>query len=279
MAVPSWRAWIVLALGTLSFDGVAAYTVEELIKADHSIAMKLAVEEDRIEVMEGVLQVFKDVRKIPLSELCTSHSNIFHYADYTPLHYATLLNRGEHIRLLIQAGCSPDLETDTGMSPLHAAADEGSDVSVKVLLENGANPAKMSEERIINNNDVPRRGFGNMNAATMAAKKGHVAALRALQEFGGAAAETLTARDFNGLMSERGWAPLHYAVSKGHRDAYRFLAFEVGWGSLDKAEVVAAADAAHRAEVEALAKMEGSEFEKQRERYLAEVAKKAGAEL
>jgi len=269
------------SLGARLLAPCSAYTVEELKKADHSVGMKLAVEEDDIEVLKGMLTFYLEEQKVDLKDLCSSHSNIFHYADYTPLHYACLLNRDEHIRLLVEAGCPNDLETASGIRPLHAAAKEGSAVSAKVLLQGGADPRQLASERVVHNNDVPQRGHENMNAATLAAQAGHVAVLRALQESGHGPA--LRERDLNGEVSSSGWAPIHYAASKGHRDAFHFLTFEVGWGSApaERSEVAAAAPpgSAHRREVEELAALEGAAFEAAKDRHFAEMARRAVGEL
>jgi len=258
-----------LAVGScaLVFRTTCAYTVEELIRADHSVAVKLGVEEDRIEVLHGVLHEFLQNRKEPLEELCTSHTNIYHYADYTPLHYACLLDRDEHIRVLVKAGCSVELETDTGVRLLHAAAKEGSSKSFRTLLELGAGPMREAQE--------------HMTAATLAAKLGHVAVLRAHKEFGGEAERALHQRDLNGAVSARGWAPIHYAASSGNRDSLNFLAFEAGaLAALDDlAELIAATAPDLRPDVEVLVGLEVAEFENRRGKYLAELARKAGNEL
>lgn len=258
--------------------GAYEYTVEELKDADHSIAIKLAIEEDHTDVLEGLLKIFIHDKGESVQEICSSHSNIYHYADYNPLHYAALLDRDVHIKLLVDAGCDPDMEAGGGMTPLVAAAEQGSPRSARTLLETGANPKKTAHEKVVRNNDAQHRGFEGMTPACMAAKTGKVEVLQVLKDFGGAAAASMLERDMNGHDSQ-GWAPLHYAVNKGHRDAYRFLVFEVGWGDVPKEEVIEAASTQAKADVKKLAGLGPEEFEQQREKWLRKQAKKAGLEL
>lgn len=213
--------------------------------------------------------------------------NIYHYADYHPMHYACLLDRDEHIRLLVSIGCDRDLPAPTGVPPLHVAGEEGNAKSFKTLLELGADPAKVAFEEVVRNNDAPHRGFDGMTVATLAASYDKFEVIKILKEFGGAAAEMLTKRDLNGGMDPNGWSPLQYAAWKGHRTMYQWLIFEVGWGdSVTKAEVIKAvtskAAGATSKDVKWLkeiAALDEEGFEARREEWLMAAANIAGKEL
>merc|ERR1740121_566893 len=265
-----------LLLGISSADD---YSVEELSQTHHSIAMKLAVEEDNTDVLKGVIDHFANVKKVPIEELCTSQTNVYHYADYHPMHYACLLDRDEHLRHLVTAGCDKNLEAPTGVTPMHAAAEEGNTKSIAMLLELGADPKKVAFEQIVRNNDSPHRGFDGMTSATLAADHDKLEVLKIFKEFGGAAAEALQQRDLNGKKDEKGWTPLHYAVSKGHRNMYQYLIFEVGWGNLSKAEIVDAAASGERKLVSELAQLSASALEERRVKWLVDEANRLGNDL
>jgi len=263
------------------------YTVDELIRADHSIATKLGLEEDNAAVLKGVLDHFINVKKQPLEQLCTSQTNIYHYADYHPMHYACLLDRDEHIRLLVSVGCDKDLPAPTGVPPLHVAAEEGSAKSFKALLELGADPTQVAYEQIVRNNDAPHRGFDGMTVATLAASYDKIEVVKLLRDFGGAAAAMLTKRDLNGGMDPNGWSPLQYAAWKGHRSMYQWLIFEAGWGdSVTKAEVLKAATTTGAGAtskdvklLKELAALDDEGLEARREEWLINLASIAGKEL
>jgi len=271
----------------LTFSLADDYTVEELIRADHSIATKLGLEEDNAEVLKGVLDHFINVKKQTAEQICTSQTNIYHYADYHPMHYACLLDRDEHIRVLVSIGCDTDLPAPTGVPPLHVAAEEGNAKSFKTLLELGADPTKVAFEETVRNNDAPHRGFDGMTVATLAASYDKLEVIKLLKEFGGAAAEILTKRDLNGGMDPNGWSPLQYAAWKGHRTMYQWLIFEVGWGdSVTKAEVIKAvtskAAGATSKDVKLLkelAALDEEGLEARREEWLMKAASIAGKEL
>ena len=57
-----------------------------------------------------------------------------------PLWAAALLNRIEHVALLLSAGANPNIFAASGNTPLHIAAMRGHREIVELLLANGANP-------------------------------------------------------------------------------------------------------------------------------------------
>jgi len=275
------RAWA-LALAACRALHATAYNFKDLAGADHSVGMKLAVEEETPEVLRSLVREYLTVQKVDPRDLWTARTNIFQYADYPVVHYACLLEeRGEHLRVLLESGGPTEAETDSGVRPLHVAAKHGSVGALKVLLEAGADPRQQAQERVVHNNDVRLPGYDGMTAATMAAKAGQLEVLRSLLDAGGAAAESLLERDGNPSVGEgKGWAPIHYAVSKDESEVVHFLIFEVGWGEISAAEVAEAAPTPKlRSEVLLLGRTDSAEFQARRDKYLMQQAKRAGSEL
>mmetsp|Transcript_30425 Transcript_30425/g.95920 ORF Transcript_30425/g.95920 Transcript_30425/m.95920 type:complete len:271 (-) Transcript_30425:52-864(-) len=269
-------AWVRSILLHARILCLAGYSLEELSRADHSIGMKLAVEDGPPDLVRDLLREYLEVQKVDPNELWTARTNIFHYADFPILHYACMLpDREEEVGVLLEAGAPADYEADSGMRPLHSAAEHGSAGAVKLLLRAGVNPRQPASERAVNNNDARKTGFDGMTAATLAAKHGHVEVLRALLDSGGAAAGTLTERDGNMEVGAYGWAPIQYAVHHRLRAVTDFLTFEVGWGSIGAADVLRAAPSEDRGELDPVSEA----FAARRDQYLKEQARKTGGEL
>jgi ankyrin repeat protein len=59
---------------------------------------------------------------------------------FTPLHYAAFFGGAESVRVLLEAGASPDADADNALHvrPLHSAATRGDREAVRLLLEAGA---------------------------------------------------------------------------------------------------------------------------------------------
>ncbi|XP_048830172.1 LOW QUALITY PROTEIN: ankyrin repeat domain-containing protein 6-like [Brienomyrus brachyistius] len=55
----------------------------------------------------------------------------------SPLHLASHKGHAEVVRLLLQAGCDPDIEDDGGQTALHRAAVVGNTVIIKALIQDG----------------------------------------------------------------------------------------------------------------------------------------------
>lgn len=266
-AVSAAIAWPLLA--------AAEYTVEELKRGQPYIGLKLAVEEDNLEVINGLLHEYIVVQKLDKDQLFSFHTNIFKYTDYTALHYACAIpDREGHIKALLEYGAGVDRMADTGVLPIHVAAHHGLSSAAKVLLEAGAQVRQ-----------VTRSG---MTPATIAARDGELGFLRFLHDYSAEAQLTLRERDSNLVMGERGWAPIEYAVRAGKTDVIKFLTFEVGWGDVSTQDVVDAATervADRRAteeyvkEMQDLGRPESAEFEAKQEAYLREQVRASSTEL
>lgn len=262
-----------LSLLTAAVAAEYTYTLEELSGAHYAVAIKLGVEEDHDDVLEGLLKLNVEEKGIPIEKLCTCQTNIFHYADYFPMHYAALLDRDTHLAILAKAGCGVDSEAPSGIRPLHAAAEHGSLNSIKALLELGADPLKTAHEMVVRNNDAAHRGFDGQTAATLAAEHGKLDILKHLKEVGGDAAKSLVQRDLNGKMGPEGWSPIQYALHMGERVVWKWLLFEVGWSIADKEEVVNSAKDSEASEIRALSSLNDAEMEKARQKWLNDLAK------
>lgn len=58
----------------------------------------------------------------------------------TPLRLATIYNKAESVRLLLEKGANPDIQGNGGATPVLRAASRGFTEVLKMLLEAGANP-------------------------------------------------------------------------------------------------------------------------------------------
>lgn len=224
-----WRSALALAAAGAAVRPAVAYTLEGLKKAHHSVGMKLSVEEeDEGVILQGLIEEHLRLNPVPggAEELWRATTNIFHYADYTIVHYACLLDRDKHLRVLLDAGAPMNSETGSGVKPMHAAARAGSVRSARLLLDRGAPCCEAMDEKTVRNNDARSGGLHGMLPAHLAAQEGKVEFLRFLQALPGQARESLRSRDENGK------CPLHYAVNKAKQDAVLFLTFEVGWGDV-----------------------------------------------
>mmetsp|Transcript_74632 Transcript_74632/g.205774 ORF Transcript_74632/g.205774 Transcript_74632/m.205774 type:complete len:281 (-) Transcript_74632:1-843(-) len=280
MGHPSGMRWAWSVILATRFLGLAEYSLKELAGADHSIGMKLAVEEEGPELLKALVREYLAVQRVDPADLWTARTNIYQYADFPIVHYACLLSdREKHLQVLLEAGAPPDAEADTGMRPLHVAAEHGSAGAVRALLEAGVDARGPVFERTVHNNDARQTGYNGMTAATLAARGGHLEALRALLDAGGAAAASLADRDVNPEVPDGGWAPIQYAAKSGKWALIDFLTFEVGWGDIGAADVLRAARLEDRAVLELLSRPLSQEFQAQRERYLRDKAKKSSNEL
>jgi ankyrin repeat protein len=64
----------------------------------------------------------------------------------TALHSAVSRLQSDVVRILLEAGASPNARQSAGWTPLHAAAMNGDLASVELLLEAGADPAATNDE-------------------------------------------------------------------------------------------------------------------------------------
>jgi ankyrin repeat protein len=64
----------------------------------------------------------------------------------TALHSAVSRRQSDVVRILLEAGASPDVRQSAGWTPLHAAAANGDLASVDLLLAAGADPAATNDE-------------------------------------------------------------------------------------------------------------------------------------
>nr|XP_023694935.1 ankyrin repeat domain-containing protein 6-like [Paramormyrops kingsleyae] len=68
--------------------------------------------------------------RLPLFFLCPQYGR-------SPLHLASHKGHTEVVRILLQAGCDPDIEDDGGQTALHRAAVVGNTVIIKALIQDG----------------------------------------------------------------------------------------------------------------------------------------------
>lgn len=64
----------------------------------------------------------------------------------TAMHSAVSRLQSEVVRILLEAGASPNVRQSAGWTPLHAAAANGDRVSAEVLLAAGADPSATNDE-------------------------------------------------------------------------------------------------------------------------------------
>ena len=64
---------------------------------------------------------------------------------WSPLHYAAGGPEPELVRLLLERGAHVDAESPNGTTPLMMAAQYGSEDSVKLLLDHGADPSRRNQ--------------------------------------------------------------------------------------------------------------------------------------
>lgn len=67
---------------------------------------------------------------------------------WSALHYAATGPDPRLVRLLLERGAAIDAESPNGSTPLMMAAQYGSEDSVRLLLERGADPGKRNERRL-----------------------------------------------------------------------------------------------------------------------------------
>ena len=77
--------------------------------------------------------------------------------NWTPLHYAASGGQAELIGLLLENSAYIDAESPNGSTPLMMAAMYGSEASVKLLLQEGADP-KLKNEQGLTALDFAQRG-------------------------------------------------------------------------------------------------------------------------
>lgn len=154
----------------------------------------------------------------------------------TPLHYLAEKDRYQMIKLLGSAVASFDPYNEYGMTPLHVASRRGNALSVRALIESGADYRKgySSDENFI--------------AAHEAAARGFVSVLNVLFEYD---LTQINAKD------EHGYRPFHNALYNNQIDVLKYLIelddqqlnyqkasgfsavhYAVHWGRLDLVETL-----------------------------------------
>lgn len=112
----------------------------------------------------------------------------------TVLHLASLKGNEEHVRFLLSVGADPNVRGVDQSTPLHLAAEAGSEAVVEVLLEDVRT-------------DVCAREIGGDTPLHVAAEMGYVSIV----------AHLLTHDEkLAGTTDDRGWTPLHLAAQAGH---------------------------------------------------------------
>ena len=120
-------------------------------------------------------------------------------ASSSPLFCIKLYKNIENVRSLVESGADVNYRTKRGLTPLHNAAQNGSQDSVRFLVESGA--------------DVNYRTSDGFTPLHFAAQKDNLDIVRYLVE---------SKADFNCRTSD-GFTPLHYAAQKDNLDIVRLL--------------------------------------------------------
>ncbi|KAL8415662.1 hypothetical protein RB596_006317 [Gaeumannomyces avenae] len=124
------------------------------------------------------------------------------FAGHTPLYNAAFCNRVDLVDYMIQKGSEVDSSNHEGETPLMAAAKKGHSLMVRRLLDAGAHVARLT---------VP----GN-SAWHFASREGKIEVLRVLLE-------RMADKSLLNKHNLEGFAPIHMAANKGHRESVAFL--------------------------------------------------------
>uniref|UniRef100_UPI00358E8DCA ankyrin repeat and SOCS box protein 9-like isoform X2 n=1 Tax=Myxine glutinosa TaxID=7769 RepID=UPI00358E8DCA len=118
-------------------------------------------------------------------------SDLSRFADYTPLHEASLHGRLLNVHQLLDRGLDANQSSADGHTPLHLACMTGHSACARALIFAGAN--------------VNQKDADGKTAMYMASEMGNVGCIRALQAVGAT------------VKPEFGRSPLHVAASTGNR--------------------------------------------------------------
>jgi ankyrin repeat protein len=153
--------------------------------------------------------------------------HFFQSEGWSALHVAVWNNWIELIQLLLASGCDLDVTGPGGVTPLVLASQHGHTIAVQLLVGAGCDVTRRAEFRMIvaasnakTDTIVGSNYFRcrNVTAVHLAARYGHLDALRCLVSAGASVDAAMTVADHVG-----GVTPLHLAVEAGHIDVIDYL--------------------------------------------------------
>lgn len=120
---------LILAAQKKSFN-----TISVLVKSKN-INLNVTSQES-----ENILMLAAIQNQLELAKLLIDQGAEVNKPGWTPLHYASTKGHTDMMRLLIESSAYIDAESPNGTTPLMMAAYYGTPQSVKLLLEEGADP-------------------------------------------------------------------------------------------------------------------------------------------
>lgn len=157
---------------------------------------------------------YEAYKKMPILKESRTIPDIDHLSknDDTLLIRASLLNKTDKIRSLLQEGAYLEAKTKNGSTALIKSSEQGKTESVKYLLRVGADiTAKTNiKTKIVS---FRRQISGGFNSLMMACSNGHVKTANIL----------ISAGMYVNDRSANGFTPLMIAVAHGHKDMVTFL--------------------------------------------------------
>ena len=150
-AIEADRAEDIQALLNRGFDpntvnekGVPALILAAQKKALNAISVLIKDKQTNLNVTtqesENILMLAAIQNQLELAKVLIEQGAEVNKPGWTPLHYAASKGHIEMMRLLIESSAYLDAESPNGTTPLMMAAYYGTPQSVKLLLEEGADP-------------------------------------------------------------------------------------------------------------------------------------------
>ena len=129
---------------TVNEKGVPALILAAQKKSLHVVSVLLKDKKTNLNITtqesENILMLAAIQNQIELAKLLIQQGAEVNKPGWTPLHYAASKGHIEMMRLLIENSAYLDAESPNGTTPLMMAAYYGTPPSVKLLLEEGADP-------------------------------------------------------------------------------------------------------------------------------------------
>ena len=139
---------------------------------------------------------------------CGADVNIMDSNGWTPLHSACQYGDLEIVKILVEDNANINKFSNTGYYPVHIAALNNHDKVIEYLCNKGKHKK--------NTADLECETDKKCTPLHLAAKKGHVGAIKKILDLGG----NIYSTDL------RGWTALHFASFNGHSKAVYTLCVE-----------------------------------------------------